>query len=473
MGNESQPVADERIELYAEAVRWMQQGDFSFQIPADASDPVGQLGIELDRLSQILEARYHELQKLDEITLHINHGLLLNEVMDSIFINFKTLIPYNRIGLSLIEADSNTVRAHWARSDNPEMRITKGYSAQLEGSSLQTILETGQPRIINDLVEYLKQKPESESTRRIVEEGVRSSLTCPLLANGVAVGFLFFSSYETNTYAPGHIHLFNRIAKQVSVIVEKGRLVSELALKKAAIEHKNAELIRLNELKNTFLGMVAHDLRSPVSILRMSLGLLLSPDTNLTPCELDEILRDMNRQAEHMSGLIDDLLDVTVIESGKLDLRLQVVDLPEFLQSSVRRHNQLASPKGTTIELSLEQPGHVLVDAHRLRQVIDNLVSNAVKFSPPYSLVRVTAERQPAAWYIAVIDQGPGLTDEDQQRLFTAYTRLSAKPTGGERSVGLGLMITRRIVEAHGGEIGVKTAPGKGATFWFTLPDPQ
>jgi signal transduction histidine kinase len=111
-----------------------------------------------------------------------------------------------------------------------------------------------------------------------------------------------------------------------------------------------------------------------------------------------------------------------------------------------------------------------MADPLRLRQVMDNLISNAVKFSPPGSVVRVRASRQDAAWRIEVQDQGPGITPKDRQRLFQDFARLSAAPTGGEKSVGLGLAITRRVVKAHGGQIGVDSEPGRGATFWFTAP---
>jgi signal transduction histidine kinase len=107
----------------------------------------------------------------------------------------------------------------------------------------------------------------------------------------------------------------------------------------------------------------------------------------------------------------------------------------------------------------------------RLRQVVDNLISNAVKYSPPGSQVWVRAERTSDGWRIHVKDQGPGITPQDRQRLFQDFARLSAKPTGGEKSTGLGLAITHRVVAAHGGQIGVDSEPGLGADFWFTLPD--
>jgi signal transduction histidine kinase len=116
-------------------------------------------------------------------------------------------------------------------------------------------------------------------------------------------------------------------------------------------------------------------------------------------------------------------------------------------------------------------PGQVKADPVRLHQVLDNLISNAVKYSPPGSKVWVSAQRMPAGWQVNVQDEGPGITEKDRRRLFQDFARLSARPTGDEKSVGLGLAITRRIVEAHDGQIGVDSEPGQGATFWFILPD--
>jgi signal transduction histidine kinase len=172
-----------------------------------------------------------------------------------------------------------------------------------------------------------------------------------------------------------------------------------------------------------------------------------------------------------MLTLLNDLLDVSQIESGNLNLEETSIDLAALLEEAVKWHALVATPKGTRVQLQPTEPGQVHADPLRLRQVIDNLISNAVKYSPPGSLVCVEMQRFDRGWRIAVKDQGPGLTPADRQRLFQDFARLSARPTGGEKSVGLGLAIVRRIVEAHGGQAGADSEPGQGATFWFTLPD--
>lgn len=460
---------DMRIEYYIDAAQRLARGDFRVYIPVDDADSLGQLGCALDSLAQSLEYQYQELQRLDAITTHINAGLMLDEIMARIYADFRQIIPYNRIGLSLIE--DGTVSARWLKSESDRVQITKGYSAPLAGSSLETIMQTGQPRIINDMVAYLEHKPQSMSTRAILAEGVLSSLTCPLKMNGVPIGFLFFSSFERNTYQHVHIDLFQKLAGQVSVIVEKGKLVTELAQQKETIERKNQELEKLNTLKDTILGMVSHDLRSPLAIMQMGLDVLTNmPDLEFSDAERSEIMGDMHHQINHMLLLIDDLLNMSELETGRLSLTLKQFSLDRYLNNLIQRHQQIAAVKGTCIKLENCMQDKAVADVHRLRQVVDNLISNAVKYSPPNSLIRVRTLCEPDSWGVAVIDEGPGITVEDRKKLFQKFGRLSAKPTGGESSTGLGLAISQRIIEAHQGLIGVDSIPGNGATFWFRIP---
>ncbi|HZY42771.1 MAG TPA: GAF domain-containing sensor histidine kinase, partial [Anaerolineae bacterium] len=363
---------DDRIPRYIAATEQLQRGQFDLELPTTPADDLDRLGEALRDLARSLETRYRELQQLERITTRINAGLLLDDVLDNVFQDFREVIPYERIGLALIEDDGQTVRARWARSDLPVVKLNRNFAQPLAGSSLQIILETGRPRILNDLPAYLAAKPSSESTRLIVAEGLSSSLTCPLVANGVPIGFIFFSSVNVGAYAAAHIDTFQRIAGQLSVIVEKGRLVSEIAAQKAAIQQRNDELRRLNDLKNAFLGIAAHDLRSPISLIQMTAELLIDPDAQLSAAQSAKFTHDIVRHTGHMLTLLNDLLDVSQIESGNLNLEEQLIDLDSFLSEAIKWHTAMAAPKGTRLELHVPTPGDALADPLRLRQVIDN-----------------------------------------------------------------------------------------------------
>ena len=150
-------------------------------------------------------------------------------MLERIYNTFKQVIPFDRIGCALISNDQQTVKAHWAKTDQPEkIKLAHGYTSPLAGSSLESILHSQQPRILNDLSEYLVAHPNSKSTQLIVAEGIQSSLTCPLIIDAQPVGFLFFSSKQKNTYLDVHQRIFIHIARQVSVLIEKSRLYQHI-----------------------------------------------------------------------------------------------------------------------------------------------------------------------------------------------------------------------------------------------------
>lgn len=219
---------DSRVEQYRLAALRMSSRRFPVRLEVQGDDDLAHLGRVLNDLSTELERNYREADLLLRITQQINSGFLLEEILSYVYDSFQRVIPYERIGFSLLEDDGEILRAFWARSSAPTLHITKGYAARMKGSSLQQILDTGRPRILNDLEQYLELHRDSDSTRRIVAEGMRSSLTCPLVALGKPVGFMFFSSTRPNTYEDVHVEVFERVAGQLAVIVEKSRLYQQV-----------------------------------------------------------------------------------------------------------------------------------------------------------------------------------------------------------------------------------------------------
>ncbi len=459
------------VDSLVSAIKQLHHHDYSPDALRDLRGDLAPIANALKELANSLEAQFLEEQRLDEITLQINSGLLLDDVLEKVYENFHKLLPYNRIGFSLISADGKDIVARWAKTDQEVVELKKGYQSALRGSSLEKIIATSRPRILNNLIEYLKSKPDSESTRLIVAEGMKSSLTCPLIADGAAVGFIFFSSVFPDSYTTEHITIFQRIAAHLSIILEKSKLTTELSEQKELIEKQNERLNTLNDLKNTFLGIAAHDLRGPLANIRMILEMMSSEETVQKKADFKQWIDELIGQTNYMLGFLDELLDVTRIESGKLILTPVWFDIAPFLEESVYRNNQLASQKKTIIRLETRPHGQICGDMKRLRQVLDNLLSNAIKYSPAQSLIKVRAKRLGKSWKIMVEDQGPGITKKDRGKLFTDFAKLSARPTGGEKSTGLGLAISQRVIEAHGGSIGVDSTPGQGSVFWFILPD--
>jgi signal transduction histidine kinase len=223
--------------------------------------------------------------------------------------------------------------------------------------------------------------------------------------------------------------------------------------------------------KDRILSVTAHDLRNPATSIRALVHTLRSGQLGpLAPEQLD-VLDTVYDASQAMLDLVNTLLDASVLEASEMTLNLQSASLGELLGEAVKLNNATATPKGSTIVLnSRALPPRLLIDAPRIRQVLNNLLGNAVKFSPPGSTITVEASSASGQCSIAVRDQGPGIPEDESDKLFRDYGRTSVKPTGGEPSTGLGLSICREIMLAHRGTIQARNLPGGGAEFRITFP---
>jgi signal transduction histidine kinase len=234
---------------------------------------------------------------------------------------------------------------------------------------------------------------------------------------------------------------------------------------------QNVRLAELNELKNKFLGIAAHDLRNPIAAFKGYLGILSGGLLGEIPESQQEVLKRMDTSSENMLSLINDLLDVSAIESGKLELNREKTNLAEYLGELHASNVLLARAK--SIDLLLDVATNlpeVSFDRSRISQVVNNLVTNAIKFSYPDSEINLTAGRLGREIRITVTDHGQGIPPEETPKLFSDFSRTSVRPTRGEKSTGLGLAIVKRLVEAHGGKVWVESQVGRGSTFGFSLP---
>lgn len=250
--------------------------------------------------------------------------------------------------------------------------------------------------------------------------------------------------------------------------VENSRNIIEK--QKEKLEDSNKKLFELNQLKNKFLGMAAHDLRNPLGIIRNFSEILMEDAEDALNGEQRDWLSIIYRTSDKMLDLINELLDISVIESGKLDLKLKPGSLKELLEECVRIGQTLAERKKIRLHTTFSKIRHSLFDENRLNQAVDNLLSNAIKFSPLDTDIYISMEQEGDIAKVKVRDQGPGLSKEDQTKLFGEFQKLSARPTADESSTGLGLSIVKKIIDAHKGNIWVESTLGAGATFIFTLP---
>lgn len=230
-------------------------------------------------------------------------------------------------------------------------------------------------------------------------------------------------------------------------------------------------LKELNEQKNKLMGMAAHDIRGPVSNMSVASRMLRS--NKISDEKRDELFEIIDHGSADLMSLLSELLDVSVIESGKLRLNKTAFELDKLILKRVRFYQTAAGQKDIILKTDLREDCLVVGDEGRLAQVIDNLISNAIKYSDCETTVTISLKQQDCDVVVSIEDEGVGIADAEADRLFKAYSHISSTPTGGETSTGLGFAICKSIVNQHGGTIGVKTPREKGSHFFFTLASAQ
>jgi signal transduction histidine kinase len=248
-------------------------------------------------------------------------------------------------------------------------------------------------------------------------------------------------------------------------------MVESLERKEKELHDKIAELEGLNLIKNNFIGMAAHDLRNPLSVIEMYSMFLVERVADSLPEKEQEFLRIIGNRSQFMLRLINDLLDVSKIEAGSLELDRRPGNWLTFVHHNAALNGKLAERKEIGVSVTpAEGTFTTSFDRGKMDQVLDNLIGNAVKFSPRGSKVTVAVTDGQGLVRTAVTDEGEGIPADEIPHLFKEFHRGTARPTEGESSTGLGLAIARRIVEGHGGTIGAESDAGRGSTFYFTLP---
>ena len=253
------------------------------------------------------------------------------------------------------------------------------------------------------------------------------------------------------------------LTKPIDLAIARARIVTQLSLR------------QLKEINDKFSRIAGHDLKKPV-ILMLDIAQELQRANSrkeLSAADLHSSLALIIESGQYMQQLIAELFDLRTIRDGRMSLTRLPTDVGAIVRQAVTRNMAYAKGKGIELRMAFatELPP-ILADDLRLMQVLDNLIGNAIKFSPAATQITVQTRCEDGYIVCEVTDQGPGIAEEDREKLFVEYARLRNKPTGNETSTGLGLAICREMITLHGGDIGARNNPGGGTTFWFRLPLP-
>ena len=302
----------------------------------------------------------------------------------------------------------------------------------------------------------------------MTEEGIQAFAGFPLVVSDQLLGVL--AVYHRRPLDRNTIESLNLFAQHAATAIQEAHLFHLATEQTARLTALNVELQRANQHKAEFLANMSHELRTPLNSILGFSQLLLEGDGGALTGEQRQDVDIISQNGQHLLARINDLLDISKLEAGKAQLHRGEVEVEPLISECVGSVSSLAKTKKLDLTASVSsEVGRVFADGPKLKQVLLNLLGNAIKFTEAGS-VRVSAERQGAELRISVRDTGIGVPAEDTERIFESFQQGQSGMTGKYQGTGLGLAISRQLVEMHGGKIWVKSTPGQGSTFTFTIP---
>ncbi|MDQ3962560.1 MAG: GAF domain-containing protein [Actinomycetota bacterium] len=425
-----------------------------------AMGAIATVGISNARLFSAERERAERSHLMAEIASTVRHSLDVQEVLSTTVTTLGEAAGVDRCFIRLAVGpqshDLGEVTYEW---DAPGIKALREYEeVQFPVSGLSAI--TRETSSSDDVMEDDRLIDAAVPGRPIdmVERGVRAVLSAPLLWGDELLGVVAFHSRTPRKWSEAEFALIEAAAREVSVALNHARQFGE------AVEAAE-KLRRVDEMRSDFVAMVSHELRSPMTVVAGIADILKKRQAALTEQQRGELIDTLGREARRLTRLVSEVLDLEAIEQGGMELQIDEIDLAELAREAVTD-----AGAADLTDLAVER-GDAIVrgDPDRIKQVLLNLISNATKFSDTDAPLKVTVSPEAGAVRLSVQDEGPGIDEADQKRLFQRFSRLDS---GGIRrpGSGLGLYLSRSIVEAHGGEIWVDSVVGKGSTFSFRIP---
>jgi signal transduction histidine kinase len=408
---------------------------------------------EAERLRDQLGRRADVLEAANRCARALSSSLELDQAFDAFIREVRGLLPFDRIAIILSEEGTAHVMA--VAGEGAEDVLPPGSGRPIRGTLLEDLLRTNRPIYRRDMqhAEY----PEEEQFRDL---GLRCRLAAPLLQGARAIGMLSLVRREPNAFSADEIELTSLLGRLVASAVQNIRAYEA---ERRTVE----ELRRLSALRADFVSLVSHELRTPMAAVIGSARTLQQRWRELTAPQRESFLELIAGETNRLANLIGDVLDTSRIDAGTFSFHFAEVDLASLVRDSAATA-ELGSDEVSVVAEVREPLPVVRGDGERLRQVLMNLLDNAIKYSPTGDSVEVRAYAEDGRVRIDVSDHGPGIAHEDQRLIFEKFGRVTS---GNARpGTGLGLFIARSIAEAHGGTLEVASAQDQGSTFTLDLP---
>jgi signal transduction histidine kinase len=428
------------------------------------------IAIENARLLKKLEERTHELTRsVEQLTALGEVGRAVGSTLD--LETVLTTIVSRAVELS--ELDGGVVFEYDEGAEEFVHRVateTGGALAEArratrvrkgEGVVGQTAI-TLEPAQVPDIT--VPGTYESRLRDNLITSGVRAILAVPMLSEDRLVGCLVVSRNQPGEFPADTMELLRTFATQSALAIQNARLFEEIA-------DKSRQLEAASRHKSEFLANMSHELRTPLNAVIGFSEVLLQRMFGELNAKQDEYLKDIYASGQHLLSLINDILDLSKIEAGRMELALAPFHLPTALENAVTLVKERASRHGITLQVDIDpRLGEIVEDERKVKQVLLNLLSNAVKFTPEGGRITLKACQKDGTVEVSVTDTGIGIAPEDQAAIFEEFRQVGSDETRKQEGTGLGLTLAKKFVELHGGRIWVESEPGRGSTFTFTLP---
>jgi len=427
------------------------------------------VSMENARLFAETQRRVRELRLLHDVGLAAASGLRLEETLQAAAEALAAEFPHARVALMLLEPESGALRIKASVGYRSDM--VRSLRLQADEGITGWVARRGQPVLATDVCldpRYVEIDPD-----------VRSELCVPLAAGPLIVGVLNVESTQLNAFMQDDQRLLSTLASNLTMLVERARLFEEAEAARAelqqrakALEEANVRLKELDRLKDQFLANMSHELRTPLnSIIGFSEVLIDGLVGEMTPDQKD-CVNDIHFSGEHLLTLINDILDLSKIEAGRMTLAPAAVDLPLLLAEVQATVAPLLEKKSQTLEAEWDEGLPILIaDFLRIKQVLLNLLSNANKFTLFEGRITLSCRlADPSTILFSVTDTGIGIKPEDQGLIFEEFRQADGSASREMSGTGLGLAISKRLIEMHGGHVWVESEYGRGSTFSFLLP---
>ncbi len=428
-------------------------------------------------------ARNRELERLRRVAATLLASSEIADLLQEIADAAVELLEAESGGVTLVVEEGRFLKV---TAVTGPLAITRGRLVPVDGSLLGSVVTNGTPVLSNDM----DADPRSYKMPGL-DYPLRTVAIVPLRSAGLVIGTVsVYNRRDGRPFSDHDLQLLQTLGDQVVVGLDRASVLDEVRRNERALAAKNAELQRATRLKSEFLANMSHELRTPLNAIIGFSDLILTEDVGELNPQQREFLEAVLRNGRHLLQLINGVLDLSKIEAGRMSLSLTTTDLREAITGAVTDTASLRSAKRQEVWLELDdRPLEVVADGVRVRQVLFNLLSNASKFTGEGGTIILTAlsTRAPMAppadragderrlvtkdvVWVSVADTGIGIAPEEMPKLFQEFSQVDSTPSRQAQGTGLGLALSRKLVELHGGTIGAESLPGRGSTFWFILP---